>query len=116
MIITKCLGSKKGIGRFHIIKVTTQPSECADSLIINQRIGQAYSKSNAELIVKALQQEKSGEHFVVTRLLEKIHDMKTKETSDVQEENHGISPRTMLFYLKQIRGDFQPKQECPFDI
>ena len=52
---------------------------------------------------------------VIERLLEKIEELETKGTSDIQEQNHRLTPRAFLWYLQQIRGDYLPKQECPFD-
>ena len=46
--------NKKPIGRFHIIKETTEPSDIALSLITNKRMGIAYSRVNADLIINAL--------------------------------------------------------------
>lgn len=44
----------RGSGKFNIVRVTTEPSDIAKCHIINKRIGQAYSKQDAELIVVAL--------------------------------------------------------------
>lgn len=53
---------------------------------------------------------------IVERLNKKIIELETKGTSDIQEENHRLSPRAFLYYLKEIKGKYEPKQECPFDI
>jgi len=58
----------------------------------------------------------SDKDKIIQRLLEKIKELETKGTSDIQEQNHRFSPRAFLWYLKQIRGDYEPKQECPFGI
>lgn len=53
---------------------------------------------------------------VINRLSEKIKELKEKGTSDIQEENHSISPKAFLYYLEEIMGKYDPKQECPYDI
>lgn len=44
----------RGLGRFHIIKETTESSDVALSCTTIKRIGQAYSQGHAILIVMAL--------------------------------------------------------------